>query len=71
MYRQLTNSIICFLSIPQLSQDLVLPLLLQFQAVHPAFHCVLLVLDSASEGTGQSVLLTQDLFLSVVTHRYM
>lgn len=47
-----------------------IPLPLQFQAVHPAFHCVPSVLGSASEGTDQSALLTRDPALSAVTRKY-
>lgn len=45
-----------------------LPLLLKFPAVHPTFHSVLLVLGSASEGTGRSVRPTQGLAPSVAAH---
>lgn len=47
-----------------------IPLPLQFQAVHPVFHCVPSVLGSASEGTDRSALLTRDPALSAVTRKY-
>lgn len=48
-----------------------IPLPLQFQAAHPAFHCVPSVLGSASGGTGRSALLTRDHALSAMHNTEM
>lgn len=66
MYKLQTSRLVWIVYIhSSLCQIEFLPLLLPFRVVHPAFHCVLSVLDSASEGTGRSVLLAPDLALSV------